>query len=58
MQDNRAGIEELVLEYNMARISLAEEANIVVSINEMHNGGIKIENITDRSGVRVTLTFK
>ncbi len=41
MRDNRADIEELVLEYNMARISLAEEeeeeeeASIVISINDI-----------------------
>jgi len=32
--------------------------SIVKNIMEMHNGEIKIENITDRSGVRVTLVFK
>jgi len=32
--------------------------SIVKNIMEMHNGKIKIENITDRSGVRVTLVFK
>ncbi|MDP2968406.1 MAG: ATP-binding protein [Deltaproteobacteria bacterium] len=31
---------------------------IVRNIVETHNGEIKIENITDRSGVRVTLVFK
>ncbi|MDO9351492.1 MAG: ATP-binding protein, partial [Deltaproteobacteria bacterium] len=38
MQDNRADIEELVLEYNMARIFLAEEeeeASIVISIKDI-----------------------
>ena len=32
--------------------------SIVKNIMEMHNGEIKIENITDSSGVRVTLVFK